>query len=86
MYTRLSVRPLFATEVLSPSEHAALLQRSEILEECEQGRNRCYTLKSVEKIMKKVKTFNAVTPPFQQTLNTKRKLTQVQTSSKVKEY
>ncbi|XP_068178613.1 caspase recruitment domain-containing protein 14 [Antennarius striatus] len=40
-------------EVLSPSEHAVLLQRSEILEECEQGRNCCYTLKSVEKVMKK---------------------------------
>ncbi|XP_042341539.1 LOW QUALITY PROTEIN: caspase recruitment domain-containing protein 14-like [Plectropomus leopardus] len=40
-------------EVLSPSEHAAQLQRSEILEECEQGRNCCYTLQSVEKIMKK---------------------------------
>lgn len=44
-----------STEVLSPSEHASLLQRSEILEESEQGRNRCYTLKSVKKIMKKVK-------------------------------
>ncbi|XP_068607337.1 caspase recruitment domain-containing protein 14 [Brachionichthys hirsutus] len=40
-------------DVLSPSEHASLLQRSEILEECEQGRNCCYTLKSVEKVMKK---------------------------------
>lgn len=40
-------------DVLSPSEHASVLQRSEILEESEQGRNRCYTLKSVEKIMKK---------------------------------
>nr|XP_046258842.1 caspase recruitment domain-containing protein 14 isoform X2 [Scatophagus argus] len=40
-------------EVLSPSEHAAQLQRSEILEECEQGQNCCYTLKSVEKVMKK---------------------------------
>ncbi|XP_040893017.1 caspase recruitment domain-containing protein 14 [Toxotes jaculatrix] len=40
-------------EVLSPCEHAARLQRSEILEECEQGRNSCYTLQSVEKVMKK---------------------------------
>ncbi|XP_076585686.1 caspase recruitment domain-containing protein 14 [Chaetodon auriga] len=40
-------------EVLSSSEHAAKLQRSEILEECEQGRNCCYTLQSVEKVMKK---------------------------------
>ncbi|GAA6228590.1 caspase recruitment domain-containing protein 14-like isoform X2 [Lates japonicus] len=40
-------------EVLSPCEHAARLQRSEILEECEQGRNCCYTLQSVEKVMKK---------------------------------
>ncbi|KAJ4944291.1 hypothetical protein JOQ06_012835 [Pogonophryne albipinna] len=40
-------------EVLSSSEHAARLQRSEILEECEQGRNCCYTLQSVEKVMKK---------------------------------
>ncbi|KAF3851907.1 hypothetical protein F7725_005262 [Dissostichus mawsoni] len=30
-------------EVLSSSEHAARLQRSEILEECEQGTNCCYT-------------------------------------------
>lgn len=50
--------PLCSTEVLSPSEHTAQLQRSEILEECEQGRNCCYTLKSVEKIMKKVRKFN----------------------------
>ncbi|XP_070773304.1 caspase recruitment domain-containing protein 14 isoform X2 [Enoplosus armatus] len=40
-------------EVLSSSEHAAQLQRSEILEDCEQGRNCCYTLQSVEKVMKK---------------------------------
>ncbi|KAK9540309.1 hypothetical protein VZT92_002770 [Zoarces viviparus] len=40
-------------EVLSSSEHAAQLQRSEILEECEQGRSCCYTLQSVEKVMKK---------------------------------
>ncbi|XP_017287923.1 caspase recruitment domain-containing protein 14 [Kryptolebias marmoratus] len=38
-------------EVLTSSEHAARLQRSEILEECEQGGN--YTLQSVEKVMKK---------------------------------
>ncbi|KAF7668606.1 hypothetical protein LDENG_00001100 [Lucifuga dentata] len=40
-------------EVLSSSEHAVRLQRSEVLEECEQGRNCCYTLQSVEKVMKK---------------------------------
>lgn len=40
-------------EVLNSSEHAARLQRSEILEECEQGRNCYFTLQSVEKIMKK---------------------------------
>uniref|UniRef100_UPI0037E71C03 caspase recruitment domain-containing protein 14 n=1 Tax=Semicossyphus pulcher TaxID=241346 RepID=UPI0037E71C03 len=40
-------------EVLSSSEHAAQLQRSEVLEECEQGRNCCFTLQSVEKVMKK---------------------------------
>ncbi|XP_029295597.1 caspase recruitment domain-containing protein 14 [Cottoperca gobio] len=40
-------------EVLSSSEHAARLQRSEILEESEQGRNCCYTLQSVDKVMKK---------------------------------
>ncbi|KAM9313946.1 caspase recruitment domain-containing protein 14 [Pholidichthys leucotaenia] len=40
-------------EELSSSEHAARLQRSEILEECEQGGNCCYTLQSVEKVMKK---------------------------------
>lgn len=50
--------PFCSTEVLSPSEHTAQLQRSEILEECEQGTNCCYTLKSVEKIMKKVRKFN----------------------------
>ncbi|KAM7393644.1 hypothetical protein PAMP_020501 [Pampus punctatissimus] len=40
-------------EALSPSDHAARVQRSEILEESEQGGNCCYTLQSVEKIMKK---------------------------------
>ncbi|XP_078138708.1 caspase recruitment domain-containing protein 14 isoform X1 [Centroberyx gerrardi] len=40
-------------EALSSSEHTARLQRSEVLEECEQGGNRCYTLQSVEKVMKK---------------------------------
>lgn len=49
--------PLCCTEVLSPGEHTARLQRSEILEECEQGTNCCYTLQSVEKVMKKVRTF-----------------------------
>lgn len=53
--------PSCSTEVLSSSEHAARLQRSEILEECEQGKNCCYTLQSVEKIMKKVRTFNTQT-------------------------
>uniref|UniRef100_A0A3B4TE17 Caspase recruitment domain family, member 14 n=1 Tax=Seriola dumerili TaxID=41447 RepID=A0A3B4TE17_SERDU len=38
---------------LCEPEHATRLQRSEILEECEQGRNCCYTLQSVEKVMKK---------------------------------
>uniref|UniRef100_A0A3B4F5G5 Caspase recruitment domain family member 14 n=1 Tax=Pundamilia nyererei TaxID=303518 RepID=A0A3B4F5G5_9CICH len=42
-------------EMLSSSEHAAQLQRSEILEEVEQGGSRCYTLQSVEKVMKKVR-------------------------------
>lgn len=46
---------LSASEVLSSSEHAAQLQRSEILEEVEQGGSRCYTLQSVEKVMKKVR-------------------------------
>lgn len=41
------------TEVLSSSEHAAQLQRSGILEE--QGRDCCYTLQCVEKVMKKVR-------------------------------
>ncbi|XP_044044664.1 caspase recruitment domain-containing protein 14 isoform X2 [Siniperca chuatsi] len=40
-------------EVLSSCEHAARLQRSEILEDCEQGGNCYYTLQSVEKVMKK---------------------------------
>ncbi|XP_026160270.1 caspase recruitment domain-containing protein 14 [Mastacembelus armatus] len=40
-------------EMLSPCEHTARLQRSEILEEYEQGRNCCYTLQSVEKVIKK---------------------------------
>ncbi|XP_031655720.1 caspase recruitment domain-containing protein 14 [Oncorhynchus kisutch] len=39
-------------ELLSSSEHAARLQRSEVLEECEQGGQRCYTLQSVERVMK----------------------------------
>ncbi|XP_023810472.1 caspase recruitment domain-containing protein 14 isoform X2 [Oryzias latipes] len=42
---------LCEAEVLMSSEHAARLQRSEILEESEQGR--CYTLQSVERVMKK---------------------------------
>nr|XP_020516470.1 caspase recruitment domain-containing protein 14-like [Labrus bergylta] len=40
-------------EMLNASEHGARLQRSEILEECEQGGNCCYTLQSVNKVMKK---------------------------------
>ncbi|XP_028993451.1 caspase recruitment domain-containing protein 14 isoform X2 [Betta splendens] len=40
-------------EVLSSCERAVRLQRSEILEECEQGTDCCYTLQGVEKIMKK---------------------------------
>eukprot|EP00066_Takifugu_rubripes_P026303 XP_011615569.1 PREDICTED: caspase recruitment domain-containing protein 14 [Takifugu rubripes] len=44
---------LCTPEVLSPSEHAAQLQRAEILEEFEQGSSHCYTLKSVENVMKK---------------------------------
>ncbi|XP_034450557.1 caspase recruitment domain-containing protein 14 isoform X2 [Hippoglossus hippoglossus] len=40
-------------EKLNSCEHAARLQRSEILEECEQGQHHCYTLQSVEKVMKK---------------------------------
>lgn len=48
-----------SAEVLSSSEHPALLQRAEILEEeGEQGGNRCYTLKSVKKVMKKVSKLN----------------------------
>ncbi|XP_013986855.2 caspase recruitment domain-containing protein 14 [Salmo salar] len=39
-------------ELLSSSEHATRLQRSEVLEECEQGGQRCYTLQSVERVMK----------------------------------
>ncbi|KAJ0033402.1 hypothetical protein NQD34_000509 [Periophthalmus magnuspinnatus] len=44
---------LLKPEILSPSEHAARLQKSEILEECEQPENSYYTTQSVEKIMKK---------------------------------
>ncbi|XP_007544875.1 caspase recruitment domain-containing protein 14 isoform X1 [Poecilia formosa] len=40
-------------ETLTSSEHAARLQRSEVLEEVEPGGNQCYTLQSVEKVMKK---------------------------------
>lgn len=55
---------LCCTEVLSPSEHAAQLQRAEILEEFEQETNHCYTLKSVEKVMKKVRTsLSSSSPP-----------------------
>ncbi|XP_062304282.1 caspase recruitment domain-containing protein 14 [Osmerus eperlanus] len=39
-------------ELLSSSERAARLQRSEMLEECEPGSNRCYTLQSVERVVK----------------------------------
>lgn len=48
-----SLHPL-SPELLSSSEHAARLQRSEVLEECEQGGQRCYTLQSVERVMKQV--------------------------------
>lgn len=41
-------------ETLSPSEHAAQLQKSEILEESEQPKNSFYTIQSVERTMKKV--------------------------------
>ncbi|XP_057698568.1 caspase recruitment domain-containing protein 14 [Corythoichthys intestinalis] len=40
-------------EIMSSSDYAACLQKSELLEECEQGGNCCYTLQSVEKVMKK---------------------------------
>ncbi|XP_061736626.1 caspase recruitment domain-containing protein 14 isoform X2 [Nerophis ophidion] len=40
-------------EVLSPSDHSVRLQKSQVLEECGQGRNCCYTLQSVQKVMKK---------------------------------
>uniref|UniRef100_A0A8C5BLZ4 Caspase recruitment domain-containing protein 14 n=1 Tax=Gadus morhua TaxID=8049 RepID=A0A8C5BLZ4_GADMO len=41
-------------ELLSSSAHAVRLQRSEVLEEAEQGGSHlCYTLQSVEKVMKK---------------------------------
>ncbi|XP_054635845.1 caspase recruitment domain-containing protein 14 isoform X3 [Dunckerocampus dactyliophorus] len=40
-------------EMLSASDHSVRLQKSELLEECEQGRNCCYTLQCVEKVMKK---------------------------------
>ncbi|XP_052346578.1 caspase recruitment domain-containing protein 14 [Oncorhynchus keta] len=43
---------LCVPELLSSSEHAARLQSSEVLEECEQGGQRCYTLQSVERVMK----------------------------------
>ncbi|CAL1602174.1 unnamed protein product [Knipowitschia caucasica] len=44
---------LLEPEKLSPTEHAARLQKSEILEECDQSENTHYTTLSVEKIMKK---------------------------------
>ncbi|KAM4612163.1 caspase recruitment domain-containing protein 14 isoform 2-T2 [Polymixia lowei] len=40
-------------EALTSSEHASRLQRSEVLEGCGQGGKPCYTLQSVEKVMKK---------------------------------
>ncbi|XP_012990793.2 caspase recruitment domain-containing protein 14 isoform X1 [Esox lucius] len=39
-------------EVLTSSEHAARLQRSEVLEECEHGGQLCYTVQGVDRIMK----------------------------------
>lgn len=44
---------LLEPETLSPSEHAAQLQKSEILEESEQPKNSFYTIQSVERTMKK---------------------------------
>lgn len=43
---------LCTPELLTSSERAARLQRSEMLEECEAGSHRCYTLQSVERVMK----------------------------------
>nr|XP_057924352.1 caspase recruitment domain-containing protein 14 [Doryrhamphus excisus]XP_057924360.1 caspase recruitment domain-containing protein 14 [Doryrhamphus excisus]XP_057924369.1 caspase recruitment domain-containing protein 14 [Doryrhamphus excisus]XP_057924378.1 caspase recruitment domain-containing protein 14 [Doryrhamphus excisus]XP_057924387.1 caspase recruitment domain-containing protein 14 [Doryrhamphus excisus]XP_057924395.1 caspase recruitment domain-containing protein 14 [Doryrhamphus ex len=40
-------------EMLSASDHSVRLQKSELLEECEQGRNCCYTLQCVKKVMQK---------------------------------
>ncbi|KAG7491651.1 hypothetical protein MATL_G00005990 [Megalops atlanticus] len=39
-------------ELLNASEHAVRMHKAEILEECGQGSHRCYTLQSVEKVMK----------------------------------
>ncbi|XP_048870502.1 caspase recruitment domain-containing protein 14 isoform X2 [Brienomyrus brachyistius] len=39
-------------ELLSASECAARMQKSEILEDCERGASHCYTLQSVEKVIK----------------------------------
>ncbi|XP_061888344.1 caspase recruitment domain-containing protein 14 isoform X2 [Entelurus aequoreus] len=41
------------SEMLSPSDHSGRLNKSQVLEECGQGSNCCYTLQSVEKVMKK---------------------------------
>ncbi|KAK7929215.1 hypothetical protein WMY93_005610 [Mugilogobius chulae] len=44
---------LLEPETLNQCEHAARLQKSEILEECEQPENTYYTTQSVQKVMKK---------------------------------
>ncbi|KAK7929670.1 hypothetical protein WMY93_006065 [Mugilogobius chulae] len=48
---------LLEPETLNQCEHAARLQKSEILEECEQPENTYYTTQSVQKVMKKVFVF-----------------------------
>ncbi|KAM9482037.1 caspase recruitment domain-containing protein 14 isoform 2-T2 [Clarias gariepinus] len=40
-------------ETLSPSEHAARMQKGEVLEECDPNTHCCYTVQGVEKIMKR---------------------------------
>ncbi|XP_060774592.1 caspase recruitment domain-containing protein 14 isoform X1 [Neoarius graeffei] len=40
-------------ETLSASEHAAQMQKGEVLEECEPNTHCCYTVQGVEKIMKR---------------------------------
>ncbi|KAG9350437.1 hypothetical protein JZ751_026799 [Albula glossodonta] len=45
-------------ELLNPSEYAARVQKADVLEDCGKGSHRCYTLQSVERVIKQVQNFS----------------------------